>query len=60
MMCSLDASPDRIDVDDPADADDLYCHSCSGTMYVLVCLLWSMLKPRNLLQCSGSSVTGSL
>ena len=59
MMWSLDANPDKIDVDEPADEKDLYCQSCSGTMYVHVCCLWSTLKPRNLLHNSGSRVTGS-
>ena len=60
MMCSRDAIPDRIDAVDPADDGDLYCQSCSGTMYVHWWFLWSMMKPRNLFPSSGSSVTGSL
>ena len=60
MMCSLEPRPDSIDVEDPADDVDLYCQLCGGTMYVQVWCLWSMLKPRNLSQFSGSRVTGSL
>ena len=60
IMCRRDAMPERIDAVEPADDDDRYCQSCSGTMYVQVCLLWLMVKPRNLFPSSGSSVTGSL